>query len=91
VSGKLKKYKIFKKNYLYIFSEPGLFKTDMDYVLKGIINIESKFDKTYDMYFINCIDMIYVLNSKTNSIKEINISSDMLQMIKKESLLEINI
>lgn len=58
-----KLYKKYKMNCLYIFTEYP-FKSKQIWVLADIMNAENL--NTYDLYFINALDRIYIINSKEN-------------------------
>lgn len=74
-------YKIFARNWLYIFTHEYLEPYDVDEVFKGIQrNHPLKFDKI----FINCMDRLYVI-SDFDKIEVIEVEHEALRQIKKAS------
>lgn len=86
---KLPDYKIFSKNMLYVFTHEALFtQADIENAFK-ILNLELlEYDLKFDLYFINCIDMIFVVDMNGVILDEISISDEMLEKIKKEAINE---
>lgn len=84
---KLPNYKKFSKNMLYIFTHTAPF-TKSDIVETfNILNQElPKDNPKFDLYFINCIDEMFVVDVNGNILNEITISGDYLERIKKEAL-----
>lgn len=58
-----KLYKKYKMNCLYVFAEYP-FKSRHIWVLADLMNAETL--NIYDLYFINALDRIYIINSKDN-------------------------
>lgn len=78
-------YNKFASNYLYIFTNTGLFETNdirriMDMAQDDLINYTVQFDKI----FFNTMDAIFVYSS-TESIQKIPIENDILAMLKEDA------
>lgn len=84
---KLPNYKKFSKNMLYIFTETALFNKDDITKTFNVLNQElPKENPKFDLYFINCIDKMFVVDVNGNILNEITICGDYLERIKKEAL-----
>lgn len=84
---KLPDYKKFSKNMLYVFTHEALLtQADIEEAFK-ILNLElSEYDLKYDLYFINCVDIIFVVDMNGGILDEILVSDEMLKTIKKEAI-----
>ena len=80
-------YKIFQNNHLYIFTGSGLFEKEDVIAAVAVSNEEIKmFDKKYDLYFVNCIDKLFVVDRASMNIQEITIDESILKRIKTDAL-----
>ncbi len=86
---KLPNYKNFAKNMLYVFTSQALY-TEFD--IKEaftLLNQElCKIDLKFDLYFLNCFNKIYIINSVGNIIDILTLEENMLIIIKNEALNE---
>jgi hypothetical protein len=71
-------YKIFARNWLYIYAHVDLEPFDVDEVIKGIYSNHSL---NYDKIFINCIDRLYVISDFDN-FEVIEVEHEILRQIK---------
>lgn len=84
---KLPTYRQFSQNMLYIFTlEPLFNESDMQKVCALLKKELSHLRLTFDLYFINCVNSLFVLNLENQKIEKILITDDMLKKIKFESL-----
>jgi hypothetical protein len=72
-------YKIFARNWLYIFTHVVLEPFDVDEVIKGI---HCDHPLSFDKIFINCIDRLYVI-SNFDKTEVIEVEHEVLRQIKK--------
>lgn len=86
---KLPNYKKFLQNILYIFTGGALLtKSDIEDFLPLLKNEISKCKIQFDLYFINCMHTIFVVNPDKNRVDEIPIESTILEKLKSESIKE---
>lgn len=84
---KLPTYRQFSQNMLYIFTlEPLFNESNMQEVCVLLRKKLSHLILTFDLYFINCVNSLFVLNLENQKIEKILITDDMLKKIKFESL-----
>lgn len=81
------KYRLFTNNHLYLFAHFD--EIDEDYISQVMKEIDDKISNMsikYDMYFINCIDKLFVVNRNSGVINKINIGDQIQQFIKNEAM-----
>ena len=65
----------FYKEYIYLLTESGIFKLNLDFKVESFYNTETKPDKIFfseDKVFISIQDKLIVLNKELKKIKEVN-------------------
>lgn len=89
---KLPKYKKFAQNMLYVFTGQPLLNNDDVEELNNLL--ERKLldcEMTFDFYFINCINHIFIINLGKKNISIVRVDNDFLRKIKFEALMELKV
>ncbi|MFA0815133.1 MAG: hypothetical protein ACC608_05035 [Anaerofustis sp.] len=80
-------YRIFHQNGLYIFAETPLLKEfDIRLITTFIEVTENEYPVVFDLYFINCIDILYVYRTHQRTLMPITISTHKLKGFREEAL-----
>ena len=80
-------YKLFKENWLYVFSGTGLLKVDdIDIMQAELHSLISQYQNQFNKIFINCFDTIFIIDKTCDVASSICIDNDTLARIKRQAL-----
>lgn len=79
-------YRIYTMNGLYLFAEtPLLSEFDIRLITTFIELAEEDYRITFDLYFVDCIDLLYVYHSQKRTLRVIEIPTNRLKWFKEEA------
>lgn len=78
-------YTLFSSNCLYLYTNTYLLKPEDIYRFFSKLDT-SEFKLQFDIYYINCIDKIYLFNKNNHNFKEYDINIKDLPLIRKKAL-----
>ena len=82
-----KNYRIFPMNGLYVFAETPLVRAfDIRLITTFIEATEREFRVIFDVYFINCIDKLYVYQTHQRTLRPIEIPTHKLKIFREEAV-----
>lgn len=80
-------YAIFDTNGLYIFTfNPALDENEIIRAFQKAQGNIAAYPLQYDLFFINCVDTLYVLDMQTQAIDKIHLDADLVQELKIQAL-----